>query len=313
MALLNDNIDETNIHRFTHKAMATIYEILIEYDEKLYAEQAAKAAFDEIDRLENELSRFLPSSEISKINNLKAGEILLLSEDTLECLIQSQKSFEITNGAFDITLGSFKKKWRKENFQSERNYDKKKFHINQLFEINEIDHTIKVLNEDLNIDLGGIGKGYALDKVCDLLLEWDIPDAFIHGGGSSVKSIGGLSKFHGWPITLSNPSIPKQTLVDILIKDFSISASGVKKGEHILDPVTKKPITKRKSAWAIAGSAVLSDALSTAFMIMDIDSVLELCKTNNDIGAMIIEDEKDELDQDDLIMSDNFRIDKILI
>ena len=112
MALLNDNIDEANIHRFTHKAMATIYEILIEYDDKLYAEQAAKAAFDEIDRLENELSRFLPSSEISKINNLKSGEILLLSEDTLECLIQSQKSFEITNGAFDITLGSFKEKWR---------------------------------------------------------------------------------------------------------------------------------------------------------------------------------------------------------
>ncbi|VAX29605.1 hypothetical protein MNBD_IGNAVI01-1744, partial [hydrothermal vent metagenome] len=94
MALINNKIEQENIHRFTHKAMATLYEILIKYNDKLYAEQAAKAAFDEIDRLEEELSRFLPNSEISKINNLKPGEKLLLSEDTFECLVQSQKLFD---------------------------------------------------------------------------------------------------------------------------------------------------------------------------------------------------------------------------
>ncbi len=313
MALLNNKIEHENIHRFTHKAMATLYEILIEYDDKVYAEQAAKAAFDEIDRLEEELSRFLPNSEISMINNLKSGDKLLLSEDPLECLSQSQKLFEITNGAFDITAGSYIENGNKENISVEQTNVNKQIPLHQKFEINESEHTITVLSENLNIDLGGIGKGYALDKVCDLLLEWDIENAFIHGGGSSVKSIGSLNKFNGWPITLSNPNNPQQTLADILVKDFSISASGIKKGDHIFDPVLGKPITKRKAAWAITNSAALSDALSTAFMIMDIDSILELGKNNNDIGALIIEDEKAVLARNDLIISDNLKAVEILI
>ncbi|VAX15760.1 hypothetical protein MNBD_IGNAVI01-1627, partial [hydrothermal vent metagenome] len=151
------------------------------------------------------------------------------------------------------------------------------------------------------------------DKICELLLEWDIENAFIHGGGSSVKSIGNLSKYHGWPITVSNPSNPKQTLADILIKDFSISASGIKKGEHIFNPVLGQPVMKRNAAWAIADSAAVSDALSTAFMIMDIDSILELCRTNSDINAMIIEGEKEDLAKEDLIISDSFEGVKILL
>ena len=312
MALLNSEIEQENVHRFTHKAMATLYEILIEYDEKSYAEQTAKAAFDEIDRLEEELSRFLPNSEISMINNLQAGEKLLLSEDTLECLIQSQKLFEITSGAFDITIGSYKESWGNENFSSKHLNANEPILVKQKFDINKFEHTITVLSDDLNIDLGGLGKGHALDKVCDLLLEWDIENAFIHGGGSSVKSIGNLSNYQGWPITLSNPINPKQTLADILIKNFSISASGIKKGDHIFDPVRGVPIINRKAAWAITGSAALSDALSTAFMIMDVDSILQLCETNDDISAMIIENEKNELAKNDLIISENFRAVKIL-
>jgi len=303
MALINNKIEQKNVHRFTHKAMATLYEILIEYDDKSYAEQAAKAAFDEIDKLEEELSRFLPNSEISKINNLKPGEQLLLSEDTFECLSQAQQLFDITNGAFDITLGSYKENWGKESFQNSGG----QIPISLKFELNEVEHTITVLHKDLNVDLGGLGKGYALDKVCELLLEWDIENAFIHGGGSSVKAIGNLGNLKGWPITISNPENPEQVLADIQIKEFSISASGLKKGEHIFDPVLRQPVSRRNAAWAIANSASVSDALSTAFMIMDIDSILKLCETNNNISAMIIEEGKDELVKNDLIISGNFK------
>ena len=308
MALINNNIEKKNIHRFTHKAMATLYEILIEYDDKSYAEQAAKAAFDEVDRLEEELSRFLPNSEISKINNLESGEQLFLSEDTFECLSQAQRLFDITDGAFDITLGNYKENWGKEDFQG----NDEQIPINQKFKLNEIEHTITVLDENLNIDLGGLGKGYALDKVCELLLEWDIENAFIHGGGSSVKAIGSLSNYQGWPITISNPENIQQVLADILVKEFSISASGMKKGEHIFDPHLGLPVTKRNAAWTIANSAAVSDALSTAFMIMDIDSILELCKRNDDISAMVIENGKPELTKDNLIISDGFKAVEII-
>jgi len=306
MALLNSEIEQENIHRFTHKAMATLYEILIEYDDKEYAEQAAKAAFDEVDRLENELSRFLPNSEISRVNVLEVGEKLFLSEDTLECLIQSQKIFVLTGGAFDISIGNYKNNLNKQDSFSDKSVASDSSNEHPKFELNESEHSITILRNNLSIDLGGVGKGYALDKVCDLLLEWDISIAFIHGGGSSVKSIGNLTNNIGWPITLSNPINPNQILANMVIKDISLSASGIKKGNHIINPKLGTPIQNRKAAWATASSAAVSDALSTAFMIMDKNSILELCKNDNDIGAMIIEDEKDELTKNDLIISDSF-------
>lgn len=304
MALINEKILSSNLHRFSHKAMATVYEIMIEYDDSVYAEQAAKAAFDEIDRLEEELSRFLPNSEISLINSLQIGDQLLLSDDTFECLRMSKRLTESTHGAFDITLGRFKGNLNIHN--NEINSADKKF------ELNETERTIEILRDDLDIDLGGLGKGYGLDKVCELLLEWEVENAFIHGGGSSAKSIGRLSDFEGWPITLSNPNNSKQTLADILLQDFSISASGIRKGDHIIDPITSKPISKRNAAWALANSAAMSDALSTAFMIMDIDSIMELCNSDENIGAMIIEVGKTELAQNDLIISDYFKSKKSL-
>lgn len=313
MALLNDKIEQANIHKFSHTAMATVYEIMIEYDDKLYAEQVAKAAFDELDRLENELSRFLPNSEISRINNLNVGQELLLTEDTFECLTQSQRLFELTKGAFDIAIGSYKENWGKQNSFSENLIEEGTYSDIPKFVLNELERTITVLGNNLSIDLGGFGKGYALDKVCDQLLDWEISNAFIHGGGSSVKSIGSLTNISGWPITLSNPNNSNQSIADMIIKDFSLSASGIKKGEHIFDPIHRTPISARKAAWATASSAMVSDALSTAFMIMDKNSILELCRTDIDIGAMIIEDGKQELTLNDLTISEHFKIEKLLI
>lgn len=313
MDLFNTQISSENIYKFSHKAMATFFELIIEHEDKVYAEQAAKAAFDEIDRLEHELSRFLPNSEISLINSLHAGDKFLMSEDTFECLIKANKIFELTNGAFDITVGQYKDKWNDGNINFSDLKDNSQSLTSQKFEIDETEFSITVLSKLLNIDLGGIGKGYALDKVCEQLLEWDIQNAFIHGGGSSVKSIGTLQNFNGWPITLSNPNNFNQTIANILIKDFSLSASGVKKGEHIFNSGEGKPIKNRKAAWAIANSAATSDALSTAFMVMDIDSIMEICSTNDDIKAMIIEEENSELKRNDLFISENFKIEKMLI
>lgn len=305
MALLNSEIDSELIHRFSHKAMATIYELMIESEDKSYTEQVAKAAFEEVDRLEQELSRFLPNSEISLINSLMSGDSVILSEDTLICLSQSLKLYELTNGAFDISLGRFKDG---KNLKIDQTS-----HLQEKFELNVMDHTITVKTDELNIDLGGFGKGYALDKVCDLLLEWDIENAIIHGGGSSVKSIGKLSGYNGWPITISNPVNSNQTIANLLLENISISASGIKKGDHIINPLNTRAIIQRNAAWAISKTAAYSDALSTAFMIMKIDEILKLCATEEGIDAIIVEEGKSEIEKSDIIISDSFNYSNLTI
>lgn len=305
MAFVNNAFDSENIHRFSHKAMATIYELVIELDDKIYAEQAAKAAFDEIDRLEKELSRFLPNSEISLINSLKQKETIVLGEDTLKCLSQCLSLAELTNGAFDISLGRLKDNISVGNVSQ--------INLNEKFILDNTEHSITVLTEDLDIDLGGFGKGYALDKICELLIEWEIENAFFHGGGSSVISLGRLTGLEGWPISLSNPNNPSQTILDIMLRDFSISASGIRKGDHIINPQNFEAVTERNAAWVVAESASVSDALSTAFMIMSKDEILNICENEEGIEALIIDDGKSELYKSDIVISNNFKFSKIFI
>ena len=103
------------VKRFSHEAMATTFEILIVHEDDLYARQAAMAAFAEVDRLEEELSRFIENSDISRINELPAGESLPLGLDTFECLKISVRMYAETDGAFDITIGSLFQCWRNDD------------------------------------------------------------------------------------------------------------------------------------------------------------------------------------------------------
>ena len=94
------------MRRFSHEAMATVFEVHAVHDDGRYAEQAAQAAFDLVDRLERELSRFIPNSDISRINELAPGERTRVAPTTLECLVIARHAFELTGGAFDVSIGT---------------------------------------------------------------------------------------------------------------------------------------------------------------------------------------------------------------
>ena len=103
-----------DVHRFTHQAMATTFEIVVQHADKLYAQQAADAAFDELDRIEGELSRYIENSDVARINGLAAGQLLSLGLETFECLQISQKIHGQTGGAFDVTVGFLLDCWQDE-------------------------------------------------------------------------------------------------------------------------------------------------------------------------------------------------------
>ncbi|GAG26710.1 unnamed protein product, partial [marine sediment metagenome] len=98
-------------HRFSHEAMATTFEIFILHPDTHYAEQAAWAAFDELDRLEEQLSRFIENSDISRINILATNQPLQIGLAAFECLQLSARIYTETNGAFDITVGTLMDCW----------------------------------------------------------------------------------------------------------------------------------------------------------------------------------------------------------
>ena len=293
--------------RFSHEAMATIFEIIVIHEDEHYARQAATAAFEEVDRLEGELSRFIENSDISRINNLPANQPLLLGLDAFECLKVSVQMYAETNGAFDITIGTLFKCWRDEDGDPRtptgEALDRARLHTgSNLIQLDEQEHTIRLAASPVLIDLGGIGKGYAVDRVAELLREWSIETALISGGYSSVLALEAPPGTNGWPLTLSDPADRTRILARPRLRAGALGGSGVQKGGHIISPRTGRPIEGKRAAWSAAPDAATTDALSTAFMIMDTDEIRQYCSQHPDRRAMVMLLEQDEKTRKDRVL-----------
>jgi len=282
------------ICRYQHRAMATIFEVMIAGEDPAFAEQAAFAAFEEINRLEHELSRYLPNSDVSRINNLMPHGSVRLGLDAFECLrIAAECSME-TGGAFDVTSGTLLDCWiGKDKALLHPTPDQIAFARSRtgmaLFNLNESTCEVGVSEVVPWIDLGAIGKGYAVDKAIELLREWGVGGALVHGGVSSVYAFGDSAEGSGWPVTLSYPGGEAEVLEKVALRDRSLGGSGIRKGMHIIDPRTALPVQSRRAAWVCADSATRSDALSTACMIMTHEEIERLCATHPEVWAVIVE------------------------
>ncbi|UCG47123.1 MAG: FAD:protein FMN transferase [Phycisphaerales bacterium] len=297
--------------RFYHEAMATTFEVIVIHEDGRYAQQAAAAAFREVDRLEGELSRFVENSDISRINSLPADQPLVVGPDAFECLRLSVQLYGETNGAFDVTVGSLLGCWRNDDGSArtptQDEIDLARRHTGgRLIELDEVEHTV-CLAEPVKIDLGGVGKGYAVDRMAELLRDWSIDVALIHGGYSSVLALEAPADMKGWPLTLSHPG-GGGVLVRPRMKGRALSGSGRRKGGHIIDPRTAKPAEGRVAAWSSAPDAATGDALSTAFMIMQADEIKQYCLRRPDVLAMtIVEEGGGDVRQDRILRFGNWR------
>lgn len=295
------------LHRYAHHAMATTYEIYIRHEKADYAEGAAHEAFKELDRLEEELSRFITNSDISRINNLKALESVRVGLPAFECIQESQRIYRETDGAFDITIGPLyqcwldKEKHLKNPSRTELNQARYRTGMT-LVKLDEQEHTVRVLRDRLHLDLGGVGKGYAVDQIATLLKEWEIDTALIHGGRSSVLALEAPEGVAGWPITLSTGGRRTGTLAKVSLCNQALSGSGLQKGQHILDPRKGEPVQGKAGAWSIAPSAATTDALSTAFMIMQPEEVEAYCRRRTETRALLVLDRGDQLQKDENVL-----------
>lgn len=261
---------------FQHEAMNTFFEIAVAGQPRDYARHAAQAAFAELERLEEELSRFIDGSHIARANRLAFGETVTLSPDALECLLIATDLALATGRAFDPA------------YASERPADLDP--DLPPYALDPANHTLTSRATRLRLDLGAVGKGYALDVMAATLREWGISSACLNSGGSSVLALGAdpESSNEGWPVGFGE----EETQQTFPLRNASLGGSGIAvKGAHLIDPRSGKPSTRTGRTWALAPTAAQADALSTAFFLMTEEAVAALCATHPAIGAALVRED----------------------
>ena len=237
-----------DIHPFNHRAMATYFQVRIANEERAYAAQAAQAALDLLDGLESRLSRFRPNSDIAQIAMLAPSEKMRLSEASFSCLEIAKRMELATQYAFSPTPACLERQAS----------------LPQWTLLPE-ELSIRCESGQLQFDLGAIGKGFALDRMAELLCQWECPAFLLVAGGSSILAGDPPNDSPGWSCGLGDDDAPQR----FFLSHASLSGSGLAiKGEHIVDPRTGRPALRQNRAWALADTAAESDALSTACMVL---------------------------------------------
>lgn len=287
--------------RLATRAMACDFSVLLNPDAGEHLE-AASNALDLIHQLEDQLSVYREWTELSQLNRTAAEGPVPVELQLFQLLRTACELAQRTAGAFDPSSGPLVALWRRAR-QEDRIPTESE--IEDALEQTGVDHvrfdhaerTVQFDRSGMEINLGGIGKGYALDRAGRLLDESGAGDWLIHGGHSSLLARGDHNGCGGWPVGLRDPLLPQGRLATLVLRDcaFSTSGSGVqffrhdgKRYGHILDPRTGWPVDGMLSVTVLAPTAAEADALSTAFFVMGVEKSREYCDNHKEVSALLI-------------------------
>jgi thiamine biosynthesis lipoprotein len=294
---------ETSLVRLSRRAMATQFEIVLPFGTPS-ALEAGEAALDEIDRLEDQLTVYRETSEVSAFNRQAATDAVVVEERLFQLLKLAERISTETNGAFDITAGPLIKTWgffRRQ--QRVPGADELRLALERVgmrhVELDAERRSVRFRRAGLEINLGSIGKGYALDRTAELLsARWKISAGLLHGGHSSVYAIGSApGSRRGWPVGIRHPWEPERRLATVWLKDRALGTSAAtfqhvehqgRKLGHIIDPRSGWPAEALASVSVLAPTAAEADALATAFYILGADGARDYCQKHPDIGAVVL-------------------------
>jgi thiamine biosynthesis lipoprotein len=273
------------VRQFSHQAMATTWELFLAGDEADAAE-AAHIAFREIDHLESDLTRFRLDSDIGRLNQLPAGGITRVGAAAMDCVLLARDVHEATGGAFDITIGPLFQCWVGPEYiprrpdRAELAAARARCGMENLI-IDPENLTLGVKVEGMIVDLGAVGKGYAVDQAA-LRLHTDLGlgNFMINAGDSTLLATGPGPDGEGWPIHAGRSGRL------LHLRDESISGSGVSvKGAHVIDPRSGKPVKigGRDHVWVRTTMASVADAFSTAFLVLKLKEAKEVCARHPEI------------------------------
>ena len=321
-------------------AMATRFELVLHGEHAVALRAAGEAALDEVDRLENQLSLYRPGSEIAQLNARAAREAVRVTPELFALLQRAQQLHAETGGAFDITVAPLVRCWGFMSGCQGARSDKSDgadggWHppagvpsaeavaaaranvgLEQL-RLNSPDRTVRFAREGVMLDLGAIGKGYAVERAAEILRAAGVKSALLHGGTSTVCAIGSPPGAESWKVAIEQPpagvwssaftqsevveppegGIPNELPGSLPLRDAALSVSAVwgrsfdaegKTFGHVIDPRTGWPVENAMLAAVVLGSATETDALSTALLTLGRAGLDGMAKLRPGLRALVV-------------------------
>jgi thiamine biosynthesis lipoprotein len=292
--------------RLARNAMATRFECVLQGSNPLTLRSAGEEALEEICRLEQRLSLFRSSSAISLINARAAKEPVHVTAEVFS-LIRKAKDIHVkTGGAFDITIAPLMRAWgflgSKGALPDPVEVAKARESVGMhLVVLDEEDYTVRFARPGVMLDLGAIGKGYAVDVAVDVLREAGITRGLIHGGTSTAYGMGTPVDQPAWILAIEDPrpGIATPLLATVQLKDQALSVSAMRGksfgagGEvfgHILDPRTAAPAKGVELAAVGLPKATDTDALSTGLLVLGEAGVQLISNQEPAARLLVLED-----------------------
>jgi FAD:protein FMN transferase len=262
--------------------MGTIFNVVAYGTQSKRLESAISKALDEASRLDQMLSNYRPESELSRISRSASQRPVKVSRELFEFLSACAEYSRASKGAFDITVGPlmkvydfFKGTGRLPHRDELELALQKVGYKNILLDKQRM--TVRLTRDKVELDPGGIGKGFAVDKMTEILRQDRVHSALISAGGSTIYALGAPPNKTGWEVNIKNPSRPSETVETISLKNESISTSGNyeksfwadgKIWSHIMDPRTGRPAMGVLSVSVIAPQTVDSEAWTKPYYIL---------------------------------------------
>lgn len=266
--------------------MATRFEIVLHGDNPVALRAAGEEALDEIDRLEAQLSLYRPTSEIAHVNARAALEPVQVSPPVFRLLEHAAKLSAETNGAFDITIAPLVRCWGFMGGNGEMpepgavEEARAKVGMRHV-ELDCGSNTVRFTRAGMMLDLGAIGKGYALERAVELLRDAGVTRALLHGGTSTVQALGRPPGSAPWKIAIErprqDPAEPAEFLAEVPLEDEALSVSAIwgrsfsregRRYGHVIDARTGYPTEAAALSAVVLPSATETDALSTALLTL---------------------------------------------
>jgi FAD:protein FMN transferase len=287
---------------FVHQkryAMGTVFEIVIYDDDSVRAEVAARAALDEVVRLDCVMSNYKPESDLSRMNRDAHFRPVSIPRELYDVIEQSLFYSRLSDGQFDISVGPVVDLWKAALAGGPLPTPEEQAKALRCVGYQKIElmppSGIQFHSDCMRLDLGSIGKGYAVDREVDILKARGIRNAYLHGGGSTIYAMGKPPQGRAWPVHLRDPSNqldPEVMLADKSVSTSEQSAPSPAPGEapgHIVLPGTGKPLRTHYAVSVTAPTGTESDALSTTLLLLGPEKGAALVKKLHDVSAIWID------------------------
>jgi thiamine biosynthesis lipoprotein len=295
---------EYQLLRFSRRAMATTFEVAIPQGSHSNPIAAAEDALDLIDGLEDQMTVYRDHSEVSRLNEIASHGAVAVEPRLFDILEHCSVWTRETSGTFDIATGTLTKAWgfyRREGRVPSPREQADAMSRTGMKHVILNRRTVKFRVPGVELNLGAVGKGYALDRAAELLrTKWGIRAALLQGGSSSVYAIGtppGESR--GWAVRLLHPIDNESDLGMVRLADRGLGTSAAtfqyfeyngRKLGHVIDPRTGWPAEVVASASVTAPTAAEADAMSTAAFILGSAETEKLIRLRPWLGAVVLDD-----------------------